>query len=917
MTTEQDSLKLMQIKILYSFNNSTQTTYLCRSSQQFAVQTVDVPLHSLLSEEPEMITLGAIELKTCIQQLLQGNPENFKLHSEDYAVYYKDITEQPEEPFVSNGVLSALLASEDSCLIPGRVCQNMSANVLFGNKKSALFSSSTKSSSSSPSPSLTLEIRLKLHTIEGHVVKNAAQPYTQQPLLLLLLLLLRPEHPIQPSYKTRREERKRPYEKMAHSQTPLPASFSTSAYTPAAKATRTLSLPSFPNSNLNSNPNSHSHPHPRHTYRLAEKISTQRYSRDNVEDRFKLAPFFLDKVVLSNAEKRQKRSMPSTPSAPSTQHRQIPLSSTSQLLPQRAVRTRSMFTNTPIMESSPIQEESYSSDDPEYKVGEDEEVLRQRRRKSGRRRREGAGDDNDDNDDDDDDVDVDVDEDVDDDDDEDEDDGNYSATSPATPQQPPYVSKDVPFELPEDLDSKRTHTIPMSKLPENHGLKCINPCCQTLTSINWKYFETEYKPHFSELIRATEFNKKHYEGMLGPLCNACFLFYKNKGFMRPEHVVRKYNQQQRYNQKLKMRNPKDDLESRPALGVLVNKKPLASSPATFPTPSHTPSVINQAIQNKYHSGNSHNSNTNVNVNANANVNANVNSSTNPTPIGQTPEYHELLNQLNVYGGPSTDIDPLPGATPPVVAAKSNTRIINYEALEARRATKQNTRIINIHNDEDKENCPPLSSHNIAPNGSANPPPTAEDFTDFEAMLQSIHEDTNTTWMNFFSSRSPGDQNSPNSKTPVDQNLSLVSASKSTKPNTNTNTNTSPLRSAPAPCSTLSLANMPSSPYLSAGLHSEEEINDELRQLVNMKHSTVSMVNSSPNLANRTDTSHSLMNWHHSGKGMDPSNKDLASTPGSDIYVDNSADHGVEKQGSTKASEVLLLRESLNNSVQYN
>ena len=44
----------------------------------------------------------------------------------------------------------------------------------------------------------------------------------------------------------------------------------------------------------------------------------------------------------------------------------------------------------------------------------------------------------------------------------------------------------------------------------------------------------------------------------------------------------------------------------------------------------------------------------------------------------SPDYSDLLHQINVYGGPSTDIDPLPGATPPMVATKSNTRVINVD-----------------------------------------------------------------------------------------------------------------------------------------------------------------------------------------------------------------------------------------------
>lgn len=132
---------------------------------------------------------------------------------------------------------------------------------------------------------------------------------------------------------------------------------------------------------------------------------------------------------------------------------------------------------------------------------------------------------------------------------------NSSASSPYTPQQPPYKPP-TPTQLPDDLDSIRSHTIQSSKLPSNHGLVCINECCRTSTSVNWRYFETEYRSEYSKLLTASKFDKSDYEGMLGPLCNACFLFYKNKGFMRPEHVVRKYIHQQRYNAKLRNKKQK-------------------------------------------------------------------------------------------------------------------------------------------------------------------------------------------------------------------------------------------------------------------------------------------------------------------------------------------------------------------------
>lgn len=211
--------------------------------------------------------------------------------------------------------------------------------------------------------------------------------------------------------------------------------------------------------------------------------------------------------------------------------------------------------------------------------------------------------------------------------------------------------------------------------------------------------------------------------------------------MRPEHVVRKYNQQQRYTQKLKMKNSKEE-ESEDSksssLNAIANKKSFHSSPKTFPTPSHTPSAINQVIQNKYHSGQNHHH------------------YPNPLPSGQTPDYHDILNQLNVYGGPSTDIDPLPGATPPMLATKSNTRIINVPDNDTKRATKQNTTVIDFYETEDKENCPPQEVTN-------------KEIAELDAMLQSIHEDSNTNWMSLFNDSVRKDENSPNSKTPVDQN----------------------------------------------------------------------------------------------------------------------------------------------------
>ena len=85
--------------------------------------------------------------------------------------------------------------------------------------------------------------------------------------------------------------------------------------------------------------------------------------------------------------------------------------------------------------------------------------------------------------------------------------GNSSVTSPYTPQQPPYKPP-TPTQLPDDLDSIRSHTIQSSKLSDNHGLVCINECCRTTSSINWRYFETEYRPEYSKLLTAHKFERE-------------------------------------------------------------------------------------------------------------------------------------------------------------------------------------------------------------------------------------------------------------------------------------------------------------------------------------------------------------------------------------------------------------------------
>lgn len=735
MASEDQHYRRMQVKVLYSFDNNP-TVFLSRSKTQFSIKIAQIPI-AVDEDAEDILTLGAIDLKNCIQQVVKSSPENFKLQSEDYAVYHKDITEQPDEPFVANGTVSALLEDSKPDLIPGRVCQNLSASFLFGDKGS--------------SPSLTLEIRLKFHVIhkKGDAPQAKATDEKKQ----------QAAAPQQSQQMPSRRKR------------PLASASSAAA---AAKATRTKSLPIFyhpPNQQISNIIN-------------ADKLNAApKYDSKSILERFNSAPFLLAKIIDKPTRKRRRSNVPLTPTVQ-------PLSTLNH--PQRAIRTRSMISNFQPMVSSPINEDvlSEATDDTDYndneRVNEDEE--------------------------------------------EEEDEEDFAlqgeSSSPYTPQQPPYkpslklaeralstiVNTDNCHQfqaLPdlEDLDSRKTHTISSAKLPPDHDLMCFNKNCAASESVTWRYFETKFHPNYLNIQSAKHFDKKMYDGMFGPLCNACYLFLRNKGFMRPEAVVKKYLQQQKYKKEIKMK----DLTQ-------LNQQTSYSSPffsATpqdhkFATPSHVPSAINEVIKNQA-----------TFAGRNPHHNANIQSASHtPNAADSCQDLNDFMTQLNNFGGPLTDID-LPGdfsqgnhmqgSTPPMIATKSNTRVINVERVS-----------------EDKENVPPSA------------------MTDFEQMLsKSFNErsspDRNESneWSQFFGEPTPKDNNSTTPNTLIqagacDDSLLQVKSSK--------------LHMLP-PNRDLSVAHtMPSSP-----------------PLINLAEKATSMLDGSSPLqkAKRVDTTMSYVNGNRS------------------------------------------------------
>lgn len=657
---DESTHRRMQIKVLYSFDNSA-TVFLSRSKNSYSVEVAQIPIEGSPAGQ-DVLTLGAFDLKNCVLQIVRSSPENFRLDESDYAVYYKDITEQPDEPFVANGVMSLLLSGLSATLIPGRVCRNLSTSFLFGDK-------------SNSSSSLTLEIRLKLHIID-----RAAETPTQNHL------------------SASKNERHAQAQRRRPRQAP-PVTSSGGSAGSAMKATRTNSLPIF------------YHPPNLQIFNIisADKMnSAPKYDSKRISERFKLAPFLQAKIIDRPDQKRRKRNGTATSAATASTTVSTPSARTPVDGPQRAGRSRSMMTGSltaifsDSMISSPVPEEPMSegSDDADY--NEVHEAIDEE----------------------------------DEDEEEEDDETQHSSSSPFQGPQPQYrpeqynVAKPAEMSasivstdnnqfhsLPdlEDLDSKKTHTIHSNKLPPNHDLICINKNCSANDSVTWRYFETKFDPSYLNIQKARNFDKSLYDGMFGPLCNACYLFLRNKGFMRPEAVVKKYLQQQRYKRELKMkvasgRSPSVNNSSSPA--DLSHK---------FATPTHAPSEINRVID--------HQRGLRTSVSG---------ASGKPARPEDFSDLHDFMNQLNNFSEPLTDIDihldavSRDEATPPMVATKSNTRVISL-----------------FEEEDDKENCPP-PGHN-------------SNLTEFEHMMIKSFEErsspaTHEDWHLLFGEPTPKDNN---------------------------------------------------------------------------------------------------------------------------------------------------------------
>ncbi|KAH8801695.1 hypothetical protein F5884DRAFT_524584 [Xylogone sp. PMI_703] len=137
------TIRPMRLKVLYTFDDQNKTNCLARWPHVLQIQTVAID---------EEASIGVIDLKTCIQAIVQCSPELVATLGQDYTVYAYDFSEC-DTPLVGQGMLSWSLATASpplditpqhpQKLITGRVCKN-----ILG-----LFSSGVKE---------TLEVKLRL-----------------------------------------------------------------------------------------------------------------------------------------------------------------------------------------------------------------------------------------------------------------------------------------------------------------------------------------------------------------------------------------------------------------------------------------------------------------------------------------------------------------------------------------------------------------------------------------------------------------------------------------------------------------------------------------------------------------------------------------------------------------------------------
>ncbi|KAI5865494.1 hypothetical protein GGS23DRAFT_429464 [Durotheca rogersii] len=119
-------MRPMGLKVHYTFDREGQERCLARWPQILHVRTIPMD---------EQNTIGVVELKTCLQAVVDCSPELVGHPEQDYTVYAVDYSE-PDIPLVGQGMLSRAIdepagSPDQAKVVIGRVTKNLLA--IFGN----------------------------------------------------------------------------------------------------------------------------------------------------------------------------------------------------------------------------------------------------------------------------------------------------------------------------------------------------------------------------------------------------------------------------------------------------------------------------------------------------------------------------------------------------------------------------------------------------------------------------------------------------------------------------------------------------------------------------------------------------------------------------------------------------------------
>ena len=114
------SVQPMRLKVLYTFDFEHKNNHLARYPQQLDIQTAFLD---------DAYQIGVVDLKSCLDAVLEASPELHSNVENDYTIYAYDYSE-PDTPLVGQGLLSKKLEGDNADIdgenmVTGRVTKNL------------------------------------------------------------------------------------------------------------------------------------------------------------------------------------------------------------------------------------------------------------------------------------------------------------------------------------------------------------------------------------------------------------------------------------------------------------------------------------------------------------------------------------------------------------------------------------------------------------------------------------------------------------------------------------------------------------------------------------------------------------------------------------------------------------------------